>query len=123
MKLLVPILSCLNYVSAYLLLFLWNESISYLIAVCVASFSIGTIVEDYPRSLLYSSVFQALGAIIAIGISTAPSAIYGAGIEIVDVAILWYGSIAIKMSLISLPLCVFLAFIGHSIAESLAVTV
>lgn len=117
---LIPIFSCLNYVSAYVLLFLLNGYIPFILAVCITSFSIGTIVENFPKSILYSSVLQALGAIIAIGISAAPSAIYGAGIEVADVAILWYSSIAIKMSLISLPLCVFLAFIGYSMVESLS---
>lgn len=109
----------LNYISAHAILFVWREMVYYLMALAVGSFAIGIFVASYTKSILYSTVLLGVGAITAVIIAIAPGMIYGAGMQLFDIAILWYGGILARIVFISLPLCVSLALIGAVIGDTI----
>lgn len=114
----ITIASCINFICAHLLIFIWKQPYYYYIVIFIASFLTGAVIVDFARSILYALASYITGSIISIVIAIAPAIIYGADRIIIDANILYYTSYLAKLLLISLPLCLFVVIFGAFIGES-----
>jgi hypothetical protein len=113
----ITIATCINFVCAHLLVFIWKQPEYYYIIIGAASFLAGAIIVDFSRSILYALAALIIGSLISVAISIAPAIIYGADRMIVDANILYYTNYLAKLLLISLPLCIFVVIFGAFIGE------
>lgn len=115
----ITIASCINFVYAHLLLFIWKEPYYYYyIVIAVASFLIGAVLVDFARSIICTSASLIAGSIISVGIMIAPGIIYGADRVIIDASILLYSNALVKLLIISLPLSLCAVLVGAFIGET-----
>lgn len=108
-----------DYVCAYGLVFVWEEYNFYYVIIIVASLFAGIVSANLTRSIIYVSALIIIGAVIATVIGILPPIMYGEDPSLISTMVFGYAQLSVKLLLIGLPLCIFLAIIGSFIGESI----
>jgi len=103
---------CFNYVSAYVLAFIWQADHYFFALLITVSFLVGLVVKDYSKSLQYVISTFVVATILGIIVMAAPALMRGASHVIVDVVVLGYGGRAAILILLGFPLCVLITLMG-----------
>jgi hypothetical protein len=108
-----------DYVCAYGLVLVWQEYNFHYVIIIVASLFAGIVSANFSRSIIYVSALTIIGAAIATGINILPPIMYGEDPSLISTMVFGYAQLLVKLLLIGLPLCIFLAIIGCFIGESI----
>lgn len=109
---------CVNYIFAHTLIFIWNQPhYCYYIFTLVVSLLFGLAIMDFARSILYVGISFVVGAVAAIGITIAPLILSEAGTGMINAGILKYSQLAVRLLIVSLPLCILVAVLGCFLGE------
>lgn len=110
-----------NFICAYGLVFVWDEYNFYYVIIIVVSLFAGIISASFSKAIIYVSALIVIGAVVATGISILPPIMYGEDPSLISTIAFGYAQLAVKLLLIGLPLCIFLAIIGSFVGESIEI--
>lgn len=110
---------CINYVCAYLFMFIWKQDYCYYATISVTSLLAGIVIVDFKRSLFYVGISLLVGAAVTVGINVAPLIMYGAQYLVISTVIFAYAQTLALSLMVTFPLCIVAALIGCFIGEAI----
>lgn len=96
--------SIINFLCAYLLLFVWDQQYGYYIVILLASFLIGIVMGDLREAIPHTFIAWITGSFISVGILMIPAVVYGAEGYVLDVLILSYLTHLARLAFFVFPL-------------------
>jgi hypothetical protein len=118
-ELILMLMLLVDFICAYGLVLVWQEYNFYYVIIIVSSLFAGIVSANFSRSIIYVIVLAVIGAVIATGINILPPIMYGEDPSLISTMVFGYAQTLVKLLLIGLPLCIFLAIMGSFLGESI----